>query len=347
MILRLAMIGFGNVGQEFARLLMAKRDWLLKRKGLDIEVIAIADKIKGSVLADKALDLERVLKELNDHGNLRGYGRGVTDLRSLDIIDKCKADLMIELTTLNINDGQPAINHISNALQSGMDVITTNKGPVAFAYDKLRSLAKSRNVHFRFEGTVMDGAPIFNLVEKTLQGCEILGIEGVLNATSNFVLTEMAAGKSMDAAIKETQRRGWAEADPSMDIDGWDAAAKITALANVLMDAGSNPKLVNRKGIKDISGVDISAAVSSGRKYRVIASATRERGAVELKVEPIRIGPDSLYWTIDGTSTAVTLKTDLMGDITIVETNPTVAQTAYAVFSDMLLVVEAIRCGTL
>ena len=347
MILRLAMIGFGNVGQEFARLLMAKRDWLLKRKGLDIEVLAIATKTRGSIMADKALDLERALTELEDHGSLRGYGPGTTNLKPLDIIDKSNADLMIELTPLNIDDGQPAIDHISMALQSGMDVVTANKGPVAFAYDKLRSLARSRNVHFRFEGTVMDGTPIFNLAETTLQGCEILGIEGVLNSTSNFVLTEMAAGRSMDAAIKEAQRRGFAEADPSMDIDGWDAAAKITALANVLMDAGSNPKLVNRKGIRDISDVDIRAAADSGRKFRQIASATREREAIELKVEPVRIGPDSLYWPVDGTSSAVTLKTDLMGEVTIVETNPAVAQTAYAVFSDMLLVVEAIRCGTL
>ena len=347
MILRLAIIGFGNVGQEFARLLIAKRDWLLKKKGLDIEVVAIATKTRGSIMADKALDLERVLRELEQHSSLRGYGPGITDLKPLDIIDKSNADLMIELTPLNIDDGQPAIDHISIALQSGMDVVTANKGPVAFAYDKLRSLAKSRNAHFRFEGTVMDGTPVFNLVEKTLQGCEILGIGGVLNSTSNFVLTEIASGRSMDAAIKEAQRLGFAESDPSMDIDGWDAAAKITALANVLMDAGSNPRLVNRKGIRGISEVDVRAAANSGKKFRQIASATRERGVVELKVEPVRVGSDSLYWPIDGTSSAVTLKTDLMGDVTIVETDPAVAQTAYAVLSDILIVVEAIRCGTL
>lgn len=340
------MIGFGNVGQEFSRLLLKKREWLLKRKGLDVEVLAIATRSKGSLLSKKALDLEKVLGMIETKGDMKGYGPEVTGLNPLQIIDECDADIMVELTTLNIQSGQPAIDHISNALQAGMDVITANKGPIAFAYDSLRNTARSRNVRFRFEGTVMDGTPVFSLVEKTLPGCEVLGVSGILNSTSNFILSEMARGESMDNAIRSAQRRGFAEADPSMDIDGWDASAKITALANVLMGARATPKDVDRKGIRDITQADIARAAAAGKKFKLVAEARMDRGKVLLTVSPQLMGPENPFWSVDGTSSAITFRTDLMGDLTVVETNPSITQTAYAVFSDMLLTVESIRSGT-
>lgn len=347
MILRLALVGFGNVGQEFARLLISRRDWLLKSKGIDIEVLAIATKTRGVLASDRPLNLEHVLDHIKANGTLSDYGPESTKLSPLQIIDKTNADLMVELTPLNIESGQPAIDHITAAFEMGLDVITANKGPIAYAYDNLRALARSRGVHFRFEGTVMDGTPVFNLVEKTLPGCQILGIEGILNSTSNYVLTEMSFGKTAEEAVKEAQIRGFAEADPSLDIDGWDAAAKIAALANVLMDAKSNPKMVNREGIGRISNSDLESARADGMKVKQIARAVMEGDHVVLQVRPERVGSTSPFWPIDGTSSAVTLKTDLMGDITISEINPTVAQTAYAVLSDLLLITESIRCGTL
>ena len=347
MILRIAMIGFGNVGQEFARLLLAKRDWLLRAKGLDAEVLAIATKTKGSLISKRALDLDKCLRLVKEDGLLSAYGPETTTLSPKQIIGQCDADLMIELSPLNIKTGQPAIDHIKTALENGMDVITANKGPIAFAYSDLISLARSKGVHFRFEGTVMDGTPVFNLVEKTLPGCEILGLSGILNSTSNFVLAEMASGKSMEEAVKIAQKRGFAEADPSLDIDGWDAAAKITALANVMMDARANPKMVDRQGIGGVSQLDIEKAARQRKKVKLIASAARTGDCVKLSVKPEIIGADDPFWSVDGTSSALTIKTDLMGDITIVERDPLVTQTAYAVFSDLLLVLESIRSGTI
>jgi len=347
MILRLALIGFGNVGQEFARLLIRKRDWLLKERGLDIEVLVIATKTRGSLISSRALDMEHVLDHLHGDGTLSDFGPESTTLAPLQIIDKTDADLMIELTPLNIDSGQPAIDHIKAAFEVGLDVVTANKGPIAYAYNDLRALARSKGVHFRFEGTVMDGTPVFNLVEKTLPGCQILAIEGILNSTSNFVLTEMSRGKSMEDAIKEAQAGGFAEAEPSLDIDGWDAAAKITALANVLMAAGSNPKKVDREGIRHVSDVDLKNAKSDGLKIKQIARATREGDDVRLQVKPELINSSSPFWSIDGTSSAVRLKTDLMGEIAVSEINPSVTQTAYAIFSDILLITESIRAGTL
>lgn len=346
MILRLVILGFGNVGQEFARLLLKKREWLLKSKGLDIEVLAIATRSRGSLISKRALDLERVLRHLADRNTLADFGPEATKLSPIEILDSTDADLMIELTPLNIESGQPAIDHIKAAFDMSMDVVTANKGPIAHAYKQLRSSARSRGVHFRFEGTVMDGTPVFNLVEKTLPGCEVLGLEGILNSTSNFVLTEMAKGRSMEDAVKEAQSRGFAEADPSLDIDGWDAAAKITALANVLMDADTNPRTVDRKGIREVTRQQMEEAGRSGGRIRLIASARRDEGIVKLSVAPVTVGPESPYWSVSGTSSAITIKTDLMGDLTIVEHEPAVTQTAYAILSDLLLVVDSIRAGT-
>lgn len=346
MILRLALVGFGNVGQEFVRLILAKRDWLVRSKGLDVEVHLISTRTRGSLSSKKPLDLEKALKLMKDDGNLRAYGPEATDLKPAELLSKSDADLMVELSTLNIDSGQPARDHIRAAMENGMDVITANKGPIAFAYGELRNLARSRGVHFRFESTVMDGTPVFSLAERTLPGCEILGLTGILNSTCNFVLTQMSSGRSMDEAIAEAQSRGFAEADPSMDIDGWDAAAKIAALANVLMDAQTDPTKVVRTGIRGLGLEDIRKAASTGKKIKMIASAKPMPDGISLRVGTELIGQDHPFWSVDGTSSALTIRSDLLGDITIVEDNPTVAQTAYGVFSDMLLIVEAIRAGT-
>jgi len=347
LIIRLAMIGFGNVGQEFVRLLQAKRSWLLSNKGLDVEVVAISTTQHGSLMSKKAIDLEKVMSHLRTEGTLKGFGPEATDLPAMKIIEDCDADVMVELTTLNIDSGQPAIDHIKRAFEVGMDVITANKGPVAFAYKDLRNLARARGVHFRFEPTVMDGTPIFNLAEKTLQGCEVLSLAGILNSTSNFVLSEMARGRTMQEAIREAQTRGFAEADPSLDIDGWDASAKITALANVLMGADLTPKNVARKGVRDLGRDELTDALSRGKKIKLIARAWRENDSVKLSVKPETIEADNIFWSVDGTSSGLTIKTDLMGDITILEGSPLVTQTAYGVLSDLLLVVEGIRNNTI
>ncbi len=347
MILRLALIGFGNVGQEFARLLLQKREWLLSSKGLDVEVLAIATRSRGSLLSDRGLDLAKILNDMKTNGDLRHYGKESVEITPLDMIDRCGADIAVELTTLDIGSGQPAIDHISHALKSRMHVITANKGPIAFAYDDLESLAKSRDVTLRFEGTVMDGTPIFNLAEKTLQGCEIVRIEGILNSTSNYVLTEMTKGRSLDDAVKDAQRRGIAEADPSLDLDGWDASAKITALANVLMGAGSTPDKVRRSGVAGITKDELDEAEREGKKIKLVALAERSPAGVVTSVSPQKLDSTSPFWSVDGTSSAVTLSTDLMGDITILETNPMITQTAYAVLSDLLLIVEWMRCKKL
>jgi homoserine dehydrogenase len=315
--LRLALIGFGNVAREFSRLLLSRREWLLKERGLGFKVVAIATRSHGSLMSEEGMNLERALKLREESGTVLEYGPESVDLSTMEIIKGCSADLMVELSTLDISSGRPATDHVRAALEAGMSVVTANKGPVAFAYDELSSLARSRGVHFRFEGTVMDGAPVFSLVERDLPGCEVTGIRGLLNTTTNLVLGEMARGASMEEALAEARRRGVTEEDPSMDIDGWDAAAKIAALANVLMGARTNPRMVDRTGIRGVSTGDALEAAERGMKHKLIASAERFGGFVRTRVRPELVGPDDPFWSVDGTSSAVTLKTDLMGELTM------------------------------
>jgi len=249
------------------------------------------------------------------------------------------------LTPLNIRSGQPALDHIRKALSKGMHVVTANKGPLAYAYDELSSLARSRGLQFRFEGTVMDGTPVFNLVERTLPGCEVEGVRGLLNSTSNYVLTEVSRGKGMEDALGDAVRLGFAEADPSLDVDGWDAAAKITVLANVLMGAGSNPNRVDRTGIRGIDPESVRKAAVSGMKYKLVASAEKAEGEVRTCVRPELVGSEDLFWSVDGRSSAITLKTDLMGEISVVEHDPSIMQTAYAVYSDLFLIAESLKAS--
>jgi homoserine dehydrogenase len=342
MLLGLSMLGFGNVGRAFARLLLSKREWLRRIADLDVEVRAIATRSRGSLMSDGALDLERALNLIETAGTLSGYGAESTDLSPIEIVEDCGADVMIELTSLNIDSGQPAIAHVRAAFDRGMHVVTANKGPVAFAYDELSALARAMGVQFRFEGTVMDGTPVLSLVERTLPGCEVLGIRGIVNSTSNFVLTEMSRGKGMEEAIEEARALRITEEDPSMDIDGWDAAAKITALANVLMGAHSNPRKVDRTGIRGIDPESLRSAASWGTRFKLIASAEKAGGNVRTAVKPEPVGPDSPFWSVDGTSSAITIRTDMLGELTVIERNPTIMQTAYAIFSDVLIVSETL-----
>ncbi|MCX6656115.1 MAG: homoserine dehydrogenase, partial [Candidatus Bathyarchaeota archaeon] len=294
MKLRLAMIGFGNVGQAFARLLISKKEWLREAYGLEVEVLAISTRNRGSLMSKKAIDLQRVLGMLERGEIFRDSMPEHVDLSPLEIIEGCDANLMVELTTLNIDSGQPAIDHIRKALSRGMHIVTANKGPIAYAYDELSLLARSRGLQFRFEGTVMDGTPVFNLAKRTLPGCEIESVQGLLNSTSNFILTEMSMGISFEEALDKAIRVGVAEADPSLDIDGWDAAAKITVLANVLMGARSTPKEVNRTGIRGINPESLRKAAASGMKYKLVARAEKANGQVETCVRPELVGPDNL-----------------------------------------------------
>ncbi len=249
------------------------------------------------------------------------------------------ASLFIELTTLHPQDGQPALMHIRKALEAGMDVVTANKGPVAYAQSELEALANRYNAQFRFESAVMDGLPLLNLAEFTLPAAGIRAFRGLLNATSSLVLSMIEQGYAQEDAIREAQQVGVAEADPWYDLDGWDAVMKTTILANSLMEGELTPHMVEREGIRTLTSDDICAAALAGSPYRLVSEGHRKHGMLMASVRPVRIGAeDTLHAGTRGMTGVISLETDAMGVITLIEHTPTVQQTAYGILSDLIII---------
>jgi len=345
MMLPLCLIGFGSAGQAFCRMLLEQRDHVKSACGVDLQVVAIATRSKGTLFDPSGLNLKEVLADGYESKRLSHRQTVLSDVDPLTLIRQCGAKVMIELSTLSIEDGQPAISHIEAAFDSGMHVITGNKGPLAWAYARLKATADSKGLEFLHETTVMDGAPVFNLAKETLPGCKILGFKGILNSTTNFVLERMEAGDDYDEALREAQRQGFAEADPSLDIDGWDAAAKTSALINVLMQGDSTPLTIDRTGIAAITTEDISAARDQGGKLKLICEGFLEDGIAKGRVEPVFVSSQDLFSTIDATTSVLCLHTDLMGEICMVERHPEIQQTAYGIFSDTLTLIRRLTAA--
>jgi len=297
-----------------------------RRQGLYIH----PDGVNADVFADEQDPLRWFRKE----------GTGVKNAEHfIEAGRAAGATLFIELTTLQPQDGQPALTYIRKALEAGMDVVTANKGPVAYAGSDLQALAHSQQAQFRFESAVMDGLPLLNLAEFTLPATKIRGFRGLLNATSSLVLSMIEQGYTEQDAIRKAQQVGVAEADPWYDLDGWDAVMKTTILANSLMEGELTPNMVEREGIRNLTSDDICAAALAGAPYRLVSEAHRKHGLPMASVRPVRIGAeDTLRVGTNGMTGVISLETDAMGTITLIEHTPTVQQTAYGVLSDLIII---------
>jgi len=337
---RIAILGFGNVGKAFAKLLTEKQGEIFDKFNLKVDVAAISTKSKGCLVNENGIDLTRALNDLEDFNHFDENSGDYRDMNSMEVAENVDYDILFELTPLQIFSGQPAIDHIKAALNRKKHAVSANKGPIAWAFESLHDLAEKNNVLFYYETTVMDGAPIFNLVDETLKFCKITQVKGILNSTTNFVLEEIAKGKLYDEVIMEGKKRGFVEEDPAMDIEGWDAAAKTAALLNVFMKANITPRDVDRKGIGDIGYEQIKDAESRGNVIKLICWGGIENGKVTARVKPEEVSKNSLPAAITGTTSMVSITTDLMGTISIVEHEPEIEQTAYGVFSDLVRVLS-------
>jgi len=255
-----------------------------------------------------------------------------------EFLDRAAAEIMLELTPLNPTSGEPAVSHIRAAFARRMHVVTANKGPIACAYAVLREEARRAGVQFRFESTVMDGAPLFNLVQYTLPGVEVRGFAGVLNSTSTVVIEALSEGFSREEAVDRARRLGVTEADARYDIDGWDAAAKTAALANVLMDARVTPLQVQTKGIGRLTPEKVRQIAAKGKSVRLVSRAKRTATGVRLRVRAEVLDQRDPLAMVRGTSNLLLLETDLMGTVGILSVAPGLEQTAYGLFSDVVAV---------
>lgn len=339
--IKLAIIGYGNAAKAFSKLLIQKETEIQSR-GFDIRISLATTHSRGSVYQAEGFTPEELLMHMENQGNFHNHPQ-YTPNTSLELIETTNFDILVELSTLNIHTGEPAISHIRKALHRGAHVITANKGPIAWAHKELQTLASENALQFLYETTVMDGTPIFNLVKDTLPLCTVTEVRGILNTTTNFILGHLAQGEDLEDIMDEGRRRGFVEADPSLDVDGWDAAAKLTALMNVLMQADIKPTDVNREGISKITSEDLAKAKANGKTIKLICRGTIENGKPVAEVSPQFVDQGALYAGIDETSSVVTIVTDLMGAISVVEHNPEIEQTGFGVLSDLMRVLNKIE----
>jgi homoserine dehydrogenase len=337
MHLDLLLVGFGNVGRRFARLLDERRERLERDYGLTTRVIGIASGRHGALFDAGGVDLSQALTA----DQLGPSGDGLELITGAAGSPASAPRVVVEASPLNIEDARPAIDHVRLALRSRMHVVSANKGPVALAYHELRELADRMGVRYLFEGAVMDGIPIFNLARETMPAVEITGFRGVVNSTTNYIITMLEDGGEFGPALADMQRQGIAEADASLDVDGWDAAAKAAALANVLMDARIVPREVERAGIAGLTGVAVRDALTRGKRIRLVATAFRRGGAVRARVAPEELSADDPLSLLRGMSNALFVETDLLGRIGITQLDGGLTQTAYALLSDLVTIGRA------
>ena len=312
--MRVALIGFGNVGRAFA--LLVER----KRAAFPFRIVGTHTRHETTV-----------------------HGQATSPLPTVEeFLDRARPEVVVEITTLNPETGEPAISHIRAAFDRGCHVITANKGPIAHAYAALQEEARRAGVEFRFESTVMDGAPLFNSVRNNLPGAKVLGFTGALNSTSKIVIEAMRDGKSMEQGIRIAQRMGVAEADAGYDIDGWDSAAKTAALANVLFGATVTPRHVDRRGIRRLRPQRVRELAKQRKRIVLVSRGRVNSGGVRLRVRPEVLDETNVIASVPGTSNILLLHTDLMGTVGTVSISPGVEQTAYGVFSDLVDIAKSL-----
>lgn len=339
MLVRLGLLGFGNVLREFVGLLHEKAPTLQKDYDLEFRVVGVATRSRGIAINPEGLSLS-ALQSAADLSSLH-LGEPVADTQAF--IAQVPADMILEATLLNPQTGQPALDLVRAALEQGKHVVTANKGPVAFGYHQLQALAAEKDLGFFYEATVMDGLPVHSLRREGLPAAEVLRIRGVLNSTTNLILTQMEKGKSFDDAVREAQARGVAETDPSNDVDGWDAAIKIAILANIFMGADLRPVDVQRQGIREISPSDLQAALQAGQRIKLVCEAVRQGGRVQATVQPLQLPQSDPLAQLEDTASAVSFETDILERLTLIEGDAGPRTTAYGMLVDALNIARGRR----
>lgn len=339
----LALLGFGNVGRSLARLLLAKQHELRDRYAVEFRVVGIAARRAGAAVDPAGIDLTRALAVVEGGRTLAEVSTPSPPPDPIGFIRGCGADVVFEATPVNYDTGQPAIDYLQTALEEGMHAVSANKGPVVHGYRKLSQLARSKGRRYLFESAVMDGAPLFSLWREALPGARLRSFRGVLNSTTNLILTLMESGQTFDEAVAQAQAIGVAETDPSGDILGWDAAVKVAALVTVLMETPLKPQDVNRQGIEGITPMLIRETREQGFRWKLVCQASLgEDGQVTARVGPERLAPEDPLYGVMGTSSSVAFESDVLGRLTIIEENPGPDTTAYGMLADFL---NAIRDG--
>jgi homoserine dehydrogenase len=338
MVHKLAFIGFGVVGQGLAEILLESEQELKERNNFEYKVVAISDTMKGSVYNPEGLDLAKILKLVKETGKVEGY-RGATESGwdSLKTIKESNADMIIEVSWTDLTTGEPAMSHVNAAFESGKHVIMTNKGPIALAVTELLEKAKKHDVELRFEGTVLAGTPAINMGMYNLAGAGITEFQGIMNGTTNYILSEMEKGMDYQEVLTKAQELGYAEADPAGDVEGHDAAGKVVIMTNVLMGKKISKDDIDLEGITKITSEDVEKAKAEGKRWKLIAGCKLlPTGEIEASVKPIMLPLSDPLASVMGATNALTFKTKYVGDITVVGPGAGKLPTGFALLTDIL-----------
>ena len=344
---RLSMIGFGVVGQGLAELLTTKRDLLREKFGLDVTLVSVANARSGFIYREDGLDISTLLdlaatqRPLMAHSGIKHWENALEGLRASD------ADVLVEVTPTNLRDAEPGISHIRTALSKGMHVVTANKGPVALHATELLALAHKHGVQLRIESTVMAGTPVISAIREGMAGAHVHGLRGILNGTTNYILSAMEAGRNYAEVLADAQAQSYAEADPSADVEGYDAVAKLLILSALVFGHTLKPGQVARQGITSITREQMQRVVDQHKRIKLIASLrllTSDDGKeVEAYVEPMALPLSEPLDRVDGVMNALTIQTDTLQEVTIIGPGAGRMQTAQGLLAD---IIACARCDS-
>ena len=327
--MRIILCGFGVVAQSLTKLLESRTSDLYSKYGMKPRIVGVFDS-KGSAYDNSGLNLKKIISVKKESGSVRGYDKSQKIISGLEMIEKLDADVLIETTASNYNDAEPGISHIISAMKKGLHVISVNKGPLALAFPSLMELATYNQVLLRFSGTVGGGTPILDYAKNSLRGERIISFQGILNGTTNYILTNMAHGLSFNDALSDAKKKGYVEADESLDLDGLDAAAKLVILANWIMGLKVTMKNIEKIGIRELTSKDIEDAAKKSCSVKLIASCNDK-----LEVSPMQIKYDDPL-CVDGTLNAISFTSEHSGTQTIIGKGAGGMETASSILRDLL-----------
>lgn len=337
--MRVSLVGFGNLGRGLTRVILEKEDYLRNEVGFSPEIVAAAD-IDGAAVDEDGLDLQQLLDTAEETGTVANYPEvGEEGTKGIDIIEDVESDMVVELTPTSIEDGEPGLTHIKEAMAHGMHVVTSNKGPLVLAFQELEGLSGDMGVEFRYSATVGGAVPVIGLAKKQLSGDSVSEIRGVLNGTTNYILSRISdEGAPFDVVLNEAQKLGIAEKDPTLDIEGIDTAAKMTILANSLLDMNVTLDDMSIEGITRIGPEVLGLARDTGYEVRLVGVASSN----ELEVAP-RLVPEGDPLVVAGSLNSVTLETDLAREMTITGFGAGARETSSAILGDMVDVYNTVE----
>lgn len=343
---RLAFIGFGNVAQGLTQILHTHGEEFAQTYGVRMLISSITDPIKGTAFHPDGLNPVDLLAAANQPGALNAIPGTHPGWDAMEMIQNSPSDVVVEMSYTNLETGEPATTYIAEALRRKKHVVTTNKGPIALHYDSLVSIARLHDVQLGVEGTVMSGTPVLRVGRELLAGAGIRRIQGILNGTTNYILTRMEAGFSYAEALAEAQSLGYAEADPTGDVEGFDAAAKVAILSRLVLGSPVAYTSVERKGISGLTKDDIASAQAEGKHWKLVGTLEYEGEELRASVRPACLPGDHPLALVPGATNALVYTTDYLGDVTIIGPGAGRTQTGYAIIQDLFCIYRVRRSCT-